>query len=63
MVVRIYIVLDDQEADALTTLAKRELRYPKEQIRLFVREGLERCSLLPKPQPLPEIQPLEATTT
>ena len=48
--VKVYIVLDDQEAEALTKLAERELRYPKEQIRLFVREGLERRGLLAKAQ-------------
>ena len=49
MAVRVYVVFDDQEAQALTTLAKRELRYPKDQIRLFVREGLQRCGLLRPP--------------
>ena len=41
-----YISLDDQEAKALAKLSEDELRYPKEQIRLLVREGLERRGYL-----------------
>lgn len=63
MVVKIYIALDDQEAKALTKLAERELRYPKEQIRLFIREGLQRCGLLPKTHPLPEAESQEVPAT
>ena len=44
--VKVYVVLDDHEAEALTTLAQCELRYPKEQIRLLVREGLQKRGLL-----------------
>jgi hypothetical protein len=44
--VRLQIVLDPAEADALAAWAESELRDPRDQIRLVVRRELERQGLL-----------------
>ena len=44
--VRLQIVLDFEEADALQTLALGELRDPRDQVRLIVRRELQHRKLL-----------------
>jgi hypothetical protein len=49
--VRLQVVLDPTEGRALTDLAFKELRDPRDQIRLIVRQELERRGLLPPSAP------------
>ena len=49
METRMMVMLDDVERNALTEWAETELRDPRDQIRLVVREALERRGLLPSP--------------
>jgi hypothetical protein len=44
--VRLQVMLDPAEAEALATWAECELRDPRDQIRLVVRRELERLGLL-----------------
>jgi hypothetical protein len=44
---RIVLTLDAREKGALNTLAKQELREPREQARFILRQELERRGLLP----------------
>ena len=44
--VRLQVVLDPSEADALAQWAASELRDPRDQIRLVLRQELERRGLL-----------------
>lgn len=44
---RLTITLSDQERHALQTLADRELRDPRDQVVLILREGLQRRGLIP----------------
>jgi hypothetical protein len=54
--VRLQIVLDPAEADALAAWAESELRDPRDQIRLVVRRELERRGLLHVTEDAPEGQ-------
>jgi hypothetical protein len=65
--VRIQIVLNPQEGRALTNLADRELRDPRDQVRLIVRQELERLGLLPPAEggqsPVaPDVGPVEGSS-
>lgn len=44
--VRLQVVLDPAEADALARLATLEMRDPRDQIRMVLRRELEKCGLL-----------------
>ncbi len=46
--VRMQVILEPAEADALLKLANAEFRDPREQMRVMVRDGLMRRGLLPK---------------
>jgi hypothetical protein len=52
--VRLQIVLDPAEAEALAMWAESELRDPRDQIRLVVRRELERRGLLHVTEGSPE---------
>ena len=52
--VRLQVMLDPAEADALATWAESELRDPRDQIRLVVRRELERRGLLHVTENSPE---------
>jgi len=54
--VRLQIVLDPAEADALAMWAGSELRDPRDQIRLVLRRELERRGLLNVTEDAPEAQ-------
>ena len=45
---RMVITLDEQERRALRDLAAVEMRYPRDQVRLIVRQELARRGLLPE---------------
>ncbi len=45
--VRLQVLLDTTEANLLAQLAASELRDPRDQIRLIIRQELERRGLLP----------------
>ena len=47
--VRLQVLLDPTEADLLARLAASELRDPRDQIRLVIRQELQRRGLLPNP--------------
>lgn len=47
MTTRLQVSLNRMEADALANLAASELRDPRDQIRLVVRQELQRRGLLP----------------
>ena len=49
METRMMVMLDAVERNALSEWAQTELRDPRDQIRLFVREALERRGLLEPP--------------
>jgi hypothetical protein len=51
--VRLQIVLDPAEADALAAWAESELRDPRDQIRLVLRRELERRGLLEANREMP----------
>jgi len=44
---RVTIYLDQQERDALSNLAQRERRDPRDQAALIIRHELQRAGLLP----------------
>jgi hypothetical protein len=46
MIVRLQVILEPEEADALLKLASAELREPREQMRLIIRRELVRKRLL-----------------
>ena len=54
--VRLQIVLDPAEAEALAMWAESELRDPRDQIRLVLRRELERRGLLKVSEDAPEGQ-------
>jgi hypothetical protein len=54
--VRLQVVLDPAEAEALAMWAKSELRDPRDQIRLVVRRELERRGLLQVTEQAPKGQ-------
>jgi len=54
--VRLQVMLDPAEADALATWAESELRDPRDQIRLVVRRELERRGLLHVAEDAPDVQ-------
>jgi len=54
--VRLQVMLDPAEADALATWAESELRDPRDQIRLVVRQELKRRGLLHVAENAPEVQ-------
>ena len=43
---RIVIILAEQERKALVELARHEMRYPRDQVRLILRQELERRGLI-----------------
>jgi len=49
--VRLQITLDADEAQLLAEWAREELRDPREQVRLIVRQSLRRRGLLPADAP------------
>jgi hypothetical protein len=51
--VRLQVMLDPAEAEALATWAECELRDPRDQIRLVVRRELERLGLLEANREMP----------
>jgi len=42
------VILSQDEADALQTAANVQLRHPRDQARLFLRDAMERAGLLPE---------------
>jgi len=57
---RIMINLQQNEREALITLAQRERRDPRDQAALFIRGSLPRAGLLPADQSTPvTAQPME----
>ena len=46
MVIRIYLTLEPEERRAIDKLADRELRDPKDQLRILLREALYQRGLL-----------------
>ena len=54
--VRLQVMLDPVEAEALATWAESELRDPRDQIRLVVRRELERRGLLHIVENAPDVQ-------
>jgi hypothetical protein len=54
--VRLQVMLDPAEADALATWAESELRDPRDQIRLVVRQELKRRGLLHLAEDVPDVQ-------
>jgi len=44
---RLTIFLSEEEREALSTVAKAEMRFPRDQVRHIVRKELERRGLLP----------------
>ncbi len=55
----LYIHLDSAERSALTIVAKRERRDPRDQAAIIIRRELERLQLLP-PIPHPQETEMEA---
>jgi hypothetical protein len=47
---KIIVYLGDQERNALLQLAQRELRLPRAQAALIIRQELVRQGMLPKPE-------------
>jgi len=47
---KIIVYLGDQERNALLQLAQRELRLPRAQAALIIRQELVRLGMLPKPE-------------
>lgn len=47
----LFVPIDRVTADALLKLADREVRTPKQQALVLIREGLEKAGLLVKPEP------------
>ncbi|MCL4268395.1 MAG: hypothetical protein KJZ72_02570 [Anaerolineales bacterium] len=47
---KIIVYLGDQERNALLQLAQRELRLPRAQAALIIRQELERQGMLPRPE-------------
>lgn len=47
---KIIVYLGDQECNALLQLAQRELRLPRAQAALIIRQELVRQGMLPKPE-------------
>lgn len=47
---KIIVYLGDQECNALLQLAQRELRLPRAQAALIIRQELLRQGMLPKPE-------------
>ncbi|HEM61072.1 MAG TPA: hypothetical protein ENO24_02180 [Chloroflexi bacterium] len=54
--VRLQVMLDPVEAEALATWAESELRDPRDQIRLVVRREMERRGLLHGAENPPDVQ-------
>ena len=51
---KIIVYLGDQERNALLQLAQRELRLPRAQAALIIRQELVRQGMLPQPTGIPE---------
>lgn len=60
---KIIVYLGDQERNALLQLAQRELRLPRAQAALIIRQELVRQGMLPKPESeLPQEFPIGASS-
>ena len=60
---KIIVYLGDQERNALLQLAQRELRLPRAQAALIIRQELVRQGMLPKPESeLPLEFPIEPSS-
>lgn len=60
---KIIVYLGDQERNALLQLAQRELRLPRAQAALIIRQELVRQGMLPMQHPIPEAtSPLDVQT-
>jgi hypothetical protein len=57
---KVTIYLDQQERDALSNLAQRERRDPRDQAALIIRRELERAGLLPTDTPPDQPAPAQA---
>lgn len=49
--IRLQIILNKDEAEALVTISKKEFRHPRDQARYFLRGELEKQGLLPPKSP------------
>jgi hypothetical protein len=60
--IRVTLLLDEDERNALRRLAEREFRDPRDQAALIVRQVLEARGLLPHPQSPAEEKQYEAAS-
>jgi hypothetical protein len=48
---RVTVVIEDEEKAGLAEWARREYRHPRDQLRLILRDALQRQGLLPSSEP------------